>query len=280
MNMFRGIGSFCVSLLMASSLQAGVFDSYMQESCESSNDPCFNSSCCCQSSSSFYIGGGYSYTKSSYPQYFLQDVYYIEERNPIIIGDLDRVGYTRKLNNNGWTVYGGYRYSLDCNWDVGLEVGYHDAGRITNRCGPFDKNEYEQIHPYRKINTYFWDILFTARYNFCNGLNLFAKVGPAFIYSKIKEGQFLAESNPEFSNVGIFANRTYRLSNIYPEVVVGFGYKPIHFANIVVSYSHIFGKSSPNSYNTFTSVGTRPSNCASIDAVSIAVEFSYDQLPF
>lgn len=270
----------CVTSLFAaiafSDVHGGVFDSFMEQNggeCKSTDY------CCCDydNHSSFYVGGGYSYIKSSYPQYFLQDLYTIQARNPLLVPD--DVRYSKKINNNAWSAYGGYRYSLDCNWDFGLEAGYHDAGRIVNRSGPIEFYDFT-LDPFRKINTYYWDILLTARYNFCNGVNIFAKLGPAYVHSKIKEGQLVSPQQPESSDKGIYSNRTYHLSNIYPEIVIGFGYKPIHFCNIVFSYSHIFGKSSPNSYDADSTVGTRPSNCASFDSISIAVEFSYDKLPF
>ena len=226
----------------------------------------------------FYLGGGFNYVITNLPQNVVVNELEGFARNPLVfIGPQTQKSTRRRYR---WNAYIGYEKLLTCNWRIGLELGYRDLGRLaTEYTGEINSGNGISAAPFREVDSWAWDGLFFARYQFCCGLNFFAKFGAALVRMDLEEGNFIASRNANVSFTGPLSVYGYRYHNIYPELVLGTGYRFCDCVNLTVSYGHIFGPGSNSRFiQDFFGADDgdqrlgRPAQCPGFDYVTVNIE--------
>lgn len=222
------------------------------------------------------VGGSLNYSTSSYPQYLLYDLFAANLVDADEFGDSDDLSRnSEQFKNYFWGAYGGYHAPVDCNWDIGIELGYkkllrtHTATNIIRHTipstGPFPRI------PFRDTATYVWDLMVTARYTTCGGFNVFAKAGGARVHTRIKEGNFIALGHPDFDDENAFSTALYNLVNIYPEIEVGAGFRFLDHFDVHLSYAKIFAPEE-NDLRSPSLIFYRPRRAPSLDLFMVSLE--------
>lgn len=136
-----------------------------------------------------------------------------------------------------WGVHCGRTFDITPNILLGLEVGYKDLGKSKYKStGKCDNDDFNFS---REVDQQAIDALLTGNYFVWQGLNLFSKVGMAYVGSTTRQMFDTSALSPE--NLTYY-NTKKSIWRLRPEVILGIGYM---FNNIDfhVFYDHIFGVS-------------------------------------
>jgi hypothetical protein len=309
------ISSAALTCVLQSPISANCDELYFQNGNEvyfnNSDESCFfppiNDCFDVSSLGSFYIGGGATYVDTHYPQNLLVDngLYEFDRiGNPTSL--LAKPSNSTSRSTNRWAVYGGYQFAFNSSWSFGIEAGYKDLGKFDSAFGWYavGNTGFKSgviVAPTttpnlattaaiagRKTRSHAWDGLITARYQHSSGFNLFAKVGPAWVKTKLKEVNLPTinippDASKQASNIlGFSTDKKFLFYNVYPEFVLGAGYQIMKNLNVVASWSHICGPNSTSRYSQHMAANTiyyrRPAQAPGFDTLMLGLELSYGGL--
>lgn len=149
----------------------------------------------------------------------------------------------------------GFDHVLRHNVLVGAELGFASNGQAKYKESFTSSSEDFTA----KINSYDVQILGTATYLLNNGLNVFAKAGPAFVKQTLD-----CDSNCN--------NDDDSVKKVKPLAAIGVGYN-IKAYTIYLQYSHIFGKNAGNFSDLVDDNGSMD-QVVSVDAIKAGVGFN------
>ncbi len=143
--------------------------------------------------------------------------------------------YTAFTANNGVA----YRAEMGYLWakahdQYGLEIGYMG----------YPKNTYDinYVTPTLVYKGYTTDLLVVLKHNYNSGLNIFGKIGAAYVDQRLINPQANNASAPDTSVNGKSIFR--RNAKILPEVALGLGYNLTQHIGIDLSANYVFAGSS------------------------------------
>jgi hypothetical protein len=181
----------------------------------------------------FGIDGGYGYLstpEAAYPNNFINEETY-KYTSSVDAGD-----YV-------WGVHVGYDFRIKPGCIMGLELGYKDLGSTSQKIAYQELGEdtyYSDASRDYKQNAV--DMLITANHYIYKGLNVFGKVGAAYVRSDIDQHATSDTSNPFLAEIPITAyegdNSIWR---IQPEFSFGVGYMFSNHVDVHASYTYIGG---------------------------------------
>lgn len=221
------------------------------------------------------VGGSGNYSTSSYPQYALYDLFEAVNLDPIDFGSTEGLVTNNESSQNYfWGAYGGIHQPIDKNWNIGFEIGFKkviSTNSTTNILFTTVPITAFLETPFRTVNNDVWDLLFVVKYQSQMGLNLFVKAGGAKVRTVISEGNFINPLDNTLNGVNTFGVRSYTLTNVYPEIEIGAGYRVLNHFEVHLSYAKIIAPTE-NDYVSPTAIFFRPRKCPSIDIFTISVE--------
>lgn len=173
--------------------------------------------------------------------------------------------YTAFTANNGVA----YRAEVGYLWakahdQYGLEIGYMG----------YPKNTYDvdYVTPTLVYKGYTTDLLVVLKHNYSSGLNIFGKIGAAYVTQRLINPQENNASAPDTSVNGksIFCTN----SKILPEVALGLGYNLSQHLGIDLSANYVFAGSSGQDLAVASNADSA-NKIASVAAGFIGVYFQY-----
>ncbi len=162
---------------------------------------------------------------------------------------LAKASSTTQVGHSIWGLHAGYDVSLLDRFLMGFEVGYKDLGqalysRSASASIGYGGNTNGEVYSFNfNLTQEAVDFLVTSRIYVLNGLNIFGKVGPAYVRSK---------SNTQYYQLfgpGIATNQQFNQSiavspviwRIRPELAIGVGYSFTNNIDVHVMYNYIDG---------------------------------------
>ena len=221
------------------------------------------------------LGGSGNYSTSSYPQFSLYDLFAAVLDDPSDFGGVTGISKnSESFQNYFWGVYGGYHIPLECNWDIGIELGYKKLVRTNSTVNLVFAvvPPVGDLHtPFRTVHNEAWDLLFAVKYQSLSGFNLFAKFGGAQVRTFLSQGNFIAVGNGNQTGNNAFGFSSFNYVNIYPEFEIGAGYRILDHVEVHLSYAKIIGPYENDLISTST-IFFRPRRCPSIDIFTASLE--------